>query len=421
VRGRRVVAGLVAMLLGVSIVSAAQAQDLLPEKSVSVRNRPKPEYEAPGVDLGAFLLRPTLTLGALYDDNVYATEAQPTDDTIGTAALALDLQSRGAVVPMSLHGGVSSLSYARLSSENAIDWDAGASVGFGSGGRTQVNLSGDFARAHESRMDASFPQSAAEPPPYDTAGALLEVTRSFASGSLRLSADYEDINFKDGITSQGAVLDQDFRDRASRTFEARLQMGIAHSVGAVARIVRQEQDYRAVADPTGVAQGSFTNAFYGGAALDLSNLLRGELTLGVLRLNNRDPAQQDRTALAIGSRIEFYVSQLVTATFDLQRTSGPSDLAGSASYIGTQLNLGIDYELRRSLVLSLGGIASRREYSGIGKAETTKGGRLGAAWLINRRMRADVSYARQRRESPNLGPARNFSRGELAATLQLAL
>ena len=40
---------------------------------IGVMDRPRPDYDAKGLPVGGFRLRPALDVGASYDDNVYRT------------------------------------------------------------------------------------------------------------------------------------------------------------------------------------------------------------------------------------------------------------------------------------------------------------------------------------------------------------
>src|SRR4051794_11377365 len=45
-----------------------------PQPNVAIQNRPRPDYDPIGLRAGSFFFYPTLELGSLYDDNVYATK-----------------------------------------------------------------------------------------------------------------------------------------------------------------------------------------------------------------------------------------------------------------------------------------------------------------------------------------------------------
>jgi hypothetical protein len=149
--------------------------------------------------------------------------------------------------------------------------------------------------------------------------------------------------------------------------------------------------------------------------------MRGEVGVGVFKLDNRDPSQSDRTSVAINSNVELYVTQLMTATVNVQRTSAAADIEGFSSYIGTSVALGLDYELRRNLILSAGWARSRRDYTGVDPADTQNRAGLSAQWLLNRHMRVGFGYSHTERTWAVVQGGRRYTEEILTATVTFAL
>jgi hypothetical protein len=373
-------------------LSLATAQDLVPEKSVSVRDRPRPEYEALGVRWGAFRLYPEITVGASYDDNIYATETNAIEDRISELAGNLSLRSQGDRLPISVYGSGASRSYSDNPIEDYVDWEGGGSIGSSLARRTAVSLSGDYTQNHESRGEPTFPSAAVERPRVETGSGAVEVTHAFASGRINVNVDRESADFEDAKLADGALFDQDFRDRDTRTLEVRGDIVVGQSTAVFVRAIHQERDYRLDSDIDGINRDATSDQLLGGVTLDISNLLRGEVGLGVLDLDNDDPSQSDSDSVAISSNVELYVTQLMTATIDVQRTSEAADIAGFASYVGTNVTLGLDYEIRRNLILSATFARTRREYEGVNEPDRSEVAGASAQWLVNRRVNVDFDY-----------------------------
>ena len=64
------------------------------DRNVSVRARPKPEYDAAGIRMGGMWLYPELSVGAEFTDNVFATSTDTEEDTILHARPEVELRSR---------------------------------------------------------------------------------------------------------------------------------------------------------------------------------------------------------------------------------------------------------------------------------------------------------------------------------------
>jgi hypothetical protein len=388
--------GLLAALLAPLFVAAlarhAAAQDLLPEKSVSVRERPRPEYSAPGLAWGSFRLRPELTVGAAYNDNVFATEEDPVGDRITTLASELTAQSQGTRLPISLYAGVESVSYDENPLEDYFDWAGGASTEYALLRGTRVALNADVAHQHESRSDPSFPSTAVEPPELRTSALALQMSHDFASGSLELAFNRESLAFDDALLADGTLADQDFRDRHVDGYQLQGNVVLGPSAAVFVRAVHQKRDYALQPGASGLNRDSKTDGLYAGAVLDLTNLMRGELGIGVLDLDNADPSQADRRSTALTSSVEVFLTQLMTATVTLGRSSAAADLAGIASYIGTNASFRLDYEVRRNVILSARLNRSLREYSDVDEEDTVNLAAVSAQWLLNRHARLEFDY-----------------------------
>jgi hypothetical protein len=377
----------------VSAQLSVAAQDLLPEKSVSVRDRPRPEYTAPGVAWGPFRLRPELTIGAAHNDNVFATEADPVGDRITTLAGSVAAQSQGPRLPISLYAAVDRGAYKDNPLEDYVDWTGGGSVTYALPRQTNLTVDAEVVRQHESRSEPSFPSEAVEPPEFRTRGLAIELSHDFGSGSLAFAFDRESFAFKDVLLADGTVADQDFRDREVSAYQLQGNLVLGPSTAIFVRALNQKRSYRKDSAISTLNRDATTRGLYVGAIFDLTNLMRGEVGLGVLDLNNADPTQRDRRSTALTSGVDIFLTQLITARIAVARSSAAADIIGIASYVGTSASLNLDYEIRRNVILSATVEQSQRDYSGVDEKDTINLVTIGGKWLLNRHARLEVSYA----------------------------
>jgi hypothetical protein len=378
-------------LLVVVLAPGAGAQEIPPERTVSVRDRLRPEYTPPGVAWGAFRLRPDFSVAAARTANLFASEIDPVGELVTTLGANIDAQSQGVRLPLSLYAGVESLSYQDHPLEDYVDWTAGAGTSYSLPRRTNVALTADFGRQHESRSEPSFPLAAIERPAIETAALALEVAHDFATGRLQFSLRRDSFEFEDVLLVDGTLTDQEFRNRDTDAYQIQGNFIVGPSTGIFVRAVREDRDY--VRQAGGLDRDATTAGLYVGGAFDLSNLLRGELGIGVLNLDNADPSQQDRRSNALTSSLEIFMTQLMTATISAGRTSAAADIAGFASYIATSFSLRLDYEIRRNLLLSTSLARSQRDYSGAQEEDEIATLRLGAEWLLSRHVKLGLDYA----------------------------
>lgn len=421
-RGRqpRLAPFLYGCLLAGIVCSQAVGQQLLPDK-VGVRDRPKPEYEPIGVRIGLLNAYPRLSVRETYDDNIFATEGNQVNDGITALAGDLAIRSNGRT-PWSVFGNVAQYMYAEHSDEDYANLTGGMSIGRAIGSRLQAGLSVSYARLHESRGDPSIPIDVIELPEFDTARAELDLTYAYARGRLNLRSSLDTFDYADGMRSDGSIFDQDFRNRDMWDVTLRNDFGIGPKIGLFLQLQHKEQRYEnAGRSAEDIDRDATTNALYAGTALWISDLVRGDVGVGVLEVNNRDPTQEDRRTIGLNASLEYYVTQLLSASITARRDSGPSDIAESASYVATTGALGVDYELRRNVLVTANYSYSRREYSGIEREDTVSKSGLQVQWMVNRRARASMGFALEEREWPVAAAGRDYRRRTVFAAVTFML
>ena len=410
-----------ALLLALACVALpAMADDLLPTKSFGVLDRPRPEYDPRGVKVGDLVLRPELTLGASHDDNIYSTRDDAVSDQVAEVGAGFNLQSEGSRLTSAVQGKVASRLYDEYSDENTVDWLAGASLGSAFGARSSAKLQTSFSHDHETRDDPSSPVNAIEPTRFETIDALAGLTHQFASAGVDVTAEYRNATYNDAKLADGARLDQGFKDRDTLQFTARGAYRLRESTVLFLKATRMDLNYRE-RTPGDIDRDSVSTELSTGAGFGITNLMRGEIGVGVLDLDNQDPTQRDRRSLAIQTNVELFLTQLVSARLDAKRTSGAADLAGSASFIGTDVSVSVDYEMRRNLILSARAAHSERDYTGIESKQTTRLAGVEARWLLNRNLNVELSYTHQKRDAPVPELGRSFTQGVVTCGIRLLL
>lgn len=176
------------------------------DRSIPVRQRPRPEYEALGLPLGAFTAFPKLEAGLESNNNIYATSSGEISDEIWRVRPEVSLASNWPRHSLSAYARASLNRYQDYDTENSNDWSTGAATQLDFARRTTLALGADFARAAEPRSSSSTPTAAAEPIEFDTRSAY--VGGASTGGRMRLSAraDWKAFDYKDGLDVLGGLI-----------------------------------------------------------------------------------------------------------------------------------------------------------------------------------------------------------------------
>lgn len=227
---------------------AVQAQDLgsnfKRDKNVSVRQRPRPDYEATGQKAGGFTLYPRITADVERNDNIYAVASGKTSDTIWRVKPEMAVRSDWSRHALGLFAGGNIIRYSDNSSENAEEYTVSAN------GRLDIergsNLTGSVQtqRLVEPRTSPTSPSAAGKPVKYDLTQGTVAYVKEF--NRLRVSGrlDDKDFNYKDVPNIAGTgIVDQDFRDRNEFYYGAKAEYAVSPDTAVYLSATGNKKDY----------------------------------------------------------------------------------------------------------------------------------------------------------------------------------
>src|SRR5262245_52907068 len=117
----------------VLVPTLATAQNApVDERGVGVKQRVKPEYEPLGIRAGAFMIRPSITVAAEYNDNIFATDGTPIasggsgteeSDWIYRITPSVDIRSDWSRNQLGLQASLTDSKYQDFDGEDHTDWN----------------------------------------------------------------------------------------------------------------------------------------------------------------------------------------------------------------------------------------------------------------------------------------------------------
>ncbi len=159
-----------------------QVQDVARQESVSVRDRDRPEYDAPGRRLGTFNLNASLDLAITSTDNLFAApDGAPSDvdDIIYGVAPTVALTSDWSRHAFAIDAGAVFRSHEDFSNEDADDHYVRATGRFDIGENTALRGSARAAHQVTPRTDPDSP-FIGDPVEYDRMNTGIGITHRFA-------------------------------------------------------------------------------------------------------------------------------------------------------------------------------------------------------------------------------------------------
>lgn len=380
----------------------ALAQQDQQNPNVTVQERARPEYAPLGIRAGAFLVYPRLAVGGTYDSNVFASENNEEDDFALVVSPRVNVDSQWSRHALNFTAGAEAGYFADFSDNNYFDFDIGAQ------GRLDVtrenNLRGaiSFARGHEDRASPDE-------------GGSRDVTKFFVgTANLGYRHTFNRLFFQiDGRVRRSDFLDDpgninnDDRDR--NRYAARLRAGYAVSPRirlfgeGEYRIVRYDE----TPDDSGVNRDSDGFAVRGGAEIDITGLLFGEVAVGYVRQDYDDSALDTAQGVNALAQLTWNPTPLTSVVagveLDVKETTVVFNGENASADFQKAVSLDVTHELLRNLLLNVNAAFVRDDFEGTDRSDNTVSVGGGLTYLVNRNIGVDASYTFTTRDSDAAG------------------
>ncbi len=268
---------MVAMPMGIGSVSAAEPSNT--DQRNNVRDRARPAYDAIGVRAGGFTVFPQASVAGKYDDNIYATDVNETDDFITELATSVFVESNWSRHALNFNAGATQYIYSDNTDENRFDWNVGADALLDVTRDTQIRGALAYRQLHEDRGDPSAPAAASEPTEYSLLTGTASVDHKFNRMTARISGSYNEYDFKDVVATTGAVIDQDARDRSQYEEALRIGYDVSPDTNVYIQGSLNQRDYDLNLPVVAVNRDSDGYAVVVGSDFRLSNLSSTEFLI----------------------------------------------------------------------------------------------------------------------------------------------
>jgi hypothetical protein len=431
----------IAAVLAGSVTSVAYAQDpgVIQETSnftrdhnVSVRERPRPDYEAGGIKSGGFTLYPRVTVEAEYNDNIYATATDEESDTIWRVKPEIAARSNWARHALGFFASGTINRYADNSTENTEEYTVGANGRLDVVGASNIIGSVQYQSLTEPRTSPDSPSAAAKPVEYKLLSSSIVGTKEFNRLRVIGRIEDKDYNYDDATNTAGGNLDQDFRDRNEIVYGGRAEYALSPDTAFFVSVLGNDKSYDSLSPappppvttpptPAGplVNRDSKGYNIGLGANFDLTQVARGEIQFGYMNQSYDDSRFKDVDGLSALGRVEWFPTQLTTVTFAGSRSIEETPAIGAPSYISNNISAGVDHELLRNVLLSAQGSYGKDDYQGVDRTDKRTGAKASAAYLVNRRVGLFLTYTYLKQESSGTANGSSFKDNKLAASVAL--
>jgi len=408
-----------AQAVGDSIVAAPASENFARDRNISVRQRPRAEYEALGAHLGAFMLFPRLLTTVEHDDNIYALPTNEIDDWVVRVQPEVTLNSNWSRHQLMVYGRSTLSRYNDNKSENSDEWTLGGA------GRLDIlrdeTLSGgfDYARMTEPRTSNSTQGGSVVPIQFYQKTANVAFIKEFNRLRGTVRANWYGYDYRDGRSFTGASVDQDDRDRNEYVLTVRGDYAISPATAFFVEAAANKHEYDLGDAEIGLTRNSKGLDVRAGANFELSNLVRGEIGVGYLHQSYTDPRFDDINGLGARAQVEWFPTQLTTVSFTGSRQILDSGIPGAAGFLSSNVAAQVDHELLRNLILTAQLSYGDDNYKNLDRQDKHLRAGLSGTYLMNRNIGVTVGYSYYDQNSSGLDGGADYSINKFGATLTL--
>lgn len=396
-----------------ALAGTAHAQAYNRDHNVSVQQRAYDEHAPLGIGTGGFLFFPQLDVGVEFNDNIYAAPTNETSDTILHADVSGRLASQWSRHALNFFGGVQTRTFLDNDDDNAVDWRIGADGRIDIRRELYVRGGANFGHATESRFSGNGPAQLVEPIEYDFQEGEAELVYNVNRIRLGAGVAYGSYDYDNGLVAPATVFDQNDRDNELVDIKGRIDYALSPDSALFGQVVHRTRDYDL---DSGVANGnpildrdSEGWRYLVGANFDLTSVVRGEVGVGYSETEYDSPALANVDGLAAEARVEWFVTQLTTLTFDASRETTDAGISGAAGIERTTFGVRGDHELRRDIILTGGYRLDQDEYQSFDRDDDRSRLDVGVDWYANRALKFGASYERYDQESSGVQRDRDYT------------
>ena len=367
------------------------------ERGVPVYEKPRPDYDPLGIRAGAFTIRPDLTLGLEYNDNIYAADSGEESDWITTVAPEVDVRTNWVRHALGLNTGLEAGFYGSESDENYVDGHVFLD------GRLDV-LRGAFLNAaagyhylHEERGAPDADAAWDEPANYHRWDGDLSYFHGLGRLSLTLGTDFTRMDYRRVDLVGGGSENLDYRDRNIFDVNARVAYEMHPDVHP---FIQTSYNWRRYdnRDP-GLSEKRDSDGYRigVGTGFDLGGVTSGEIFAGYMSQSYDN--LRDISGMWYGMNLLWNVTQLTSVEAGVRKSVKETTARDASGIDAIDTNLRVDHELLRNLLVGAFFDYTYDDYQGrdISDKYYVFGPRVTYLW--NRNLSAEAGYTRRIKDS----------------------
>jgi hypothetical protein len=398
-------AAVTAVLAATAPAWAAEGDSLArPPVVTPVYELARPDYDPPGIEIGSFLLSPSVPVTLAGNDNIFASDRHVASDLILTTGQDLKLGPQWKEDEASLHLYHAHDLYFDHQTENGNTYGVDGSFHLGISRTGYLQLDAGFVQQPQKRNSPQSDQLAIVRPIYNSIPASLSFSQDYGHWNNRAEVGILQTSYISEAQASRRSLQWRYRDR--------LSYALGGDVWPYLQIAYTTQNW----EERSTLRNFDTLTGMAGLSVQITDMVDLDLGAGVLRQHYRFAGFPDLVTPAFNGHLIWNILPLTTIQASAERTvTGletfcdaaptnpaciglpPSTLSAISALRGTlevtSGEIGIEHEFWHDILGHVQFRVEQDKFDPVDLVDKNYVVNVGTRFLLNRNMEVDASYA----------------------------
>ena len=372
------------------------ARDEVQPEDLPVKQRQQPGYEPVGIRYGSWMFNPQLMSGTFYDSNVFASNTDKRSDFAAVIAPSLRAHTLWERHGIDVKLDTQSTVYNENSSLNQTNASLKGNAWYDISHDLAVLTNFQIAHLNEGVGTLSSPANAISPTPYNLFSGDVSVRKEFNRLVASAGVSVDSYDYQSTRAQDGTIINQDGRDGQIYALHGRIDYAFSPMLGWFAGVEANQRNIRGTPAQSLDSQGYRTLS---GATFAVSHLITGEIGAGYARQEFADPTIGVIEGPSYRAQLTWRPTKLLDVHFKAEQIVTETSATSSSAVQANALQIGLDYEFRRNVIVSLTGTYEKDRFFGQVRSDrvTTSDARI--KYLVNRFASVSVFHRYSDRDS----------------------
>lgn len=372
------------------------SREEVPPEDMPVKQRQQPGYEPVGIRAGSWMFNPSLITGGFYDSNVFASNTAKRSDLAAVIEPTLRARTLWEQHGMDLKLNTQSTVYSQNSSLNQTNASLKGNGWIDISRDTVLLTNFQVAHLNEGVGSLNSPSNAISPTPYNLLSGDVTLRKEFNRLTTSIGFRTDSYDFGSTRAQDGSIINQDARDGQIYSLHSRIDYAISSTLGWFGGVEGNQRDFRGTPGHTLDSQGYRALS---GFTIGLSNLVTGEFGAGYVQQRFDDPSIGTIEGPSYRARLTWRPTRLLDVHLNAEQIVTQTSDTSSTGVLANAVQLGLDYELRRNVIVSLAGGYENDRFFGQLRRDRVVTSDTRIKYLMNRFAAVSAYYRYTKRDS----------------------